>query len=200
MQGDIAAADRLFQRYASWRQAAADPELPIRHAQWLHLTGRGQQAEAELRGMPNNAAALAQLSFWALLAGRREEAHATALQAMAAASAPDVRNTAALCGFYSLPSATATEWEARSRDAFQAAPAVRAVVLGTALVLDGHNSEAMAPLSLALASTPPNEDGAVRGMLLRAGGNASLRWPMPMPFYNGEPTFDAAWFSIWRKP
>jgi len=199
MRGDTGGADRLFHRYASWRRAAGDPELPVREAQWLHLTGRVQAAEAALRPLANNAAALAQLSFWALLAGQRDEAHQLAERAIAAPAAPDVRNTAALCAFYSLPSASATEWETRSREAFQAAPGVRATVLGTALVLDGHKAEAVAPLSTALAAKPPNEDGAVRGLLLRAGGPSSLRWPMPMPFYNGDPTFDAASFPMWRQ-
>ena len=211
LRGDRSGADALFQRYASWRASGGDALVPVRGAEWLYLTGRTREAElaliaaaAKLEG-DAQAVAVEQLSFWALLEGRREDALEYARRAVAAARAPGVRDTAVRCAFYAAPSADPAEWQSRAAQAFSLPGPLRDEILGTALELDGNHQEAVAPLLKALAATSPTDDGSVRGMLIRAYralGQTSeagkLLWPMPLPFYVGNPVFDAAWFGEWH--
>jgi tetratricopeptide (TPR) repeat protein len=210
MQGDRPGADQLFQRYASWRAHAGDALTPVHQAQWLYITGRSREAATALAAAAAKlqsdaqAIAFAQLSFWSLLEGRRAEALDLARRAAGVAGTGGVHETALLCAFYASPSASAAEWQARAQRMPDA-------ILGSALELDGHHAEAIGPLSKALAATSPTQDGYLRGMLIRAyvglaqtSSAAKLTWPMPMPFYAGDPIFDAAWFPRWfnlaRKP
>lgn len=205
MQGNRPEADRLFQRYAAWRKSGGDALVPVRQAEWLYFTGRRGEAESALAAVAGRlqpdaqAVALAQLSFWALLDKRRDDGLDLARRAAALAKVQAVREAAAVCVFYASPSAPADEWTRRANRAFGD------VILGSALALDGHDQQAVALLSKVLAATPPNEDGYVRGMLIRTyrmmGQGAAakkLLWPMPLPFYSGDPIFDAAWVGDWE--
>ncbi|MBI3682746.1 MAG: hypothetical protein HY235_20415, partial [Acidobacteria bacterium] len=69
LSGDAAAADLIFGRYLESRRAAQDPLADLRHAHWLYLTGRREQAMermTEAAGRQGDAASRANafLGLW----------------------------------------------------------------------------------------------------------------------------------------
>jgi Flp pilus assembly protein TadD len=66
LAGDLAAADRLFERYLQFMSAARDQAIEWRRAAWLYSTGRQSHAMDLLAGVrgPAEATAKAQLEIW----------------------------------------------------------------------------------------------------------------------------------------
>jgi tetratricopeptide (TPR) repeat protein len=60
---DLAGADKLFDRYLSFRAQLKDPTLEWQHAQWEYSTGRTEQAIARLQKSPLPQAAI-QVRVW----------------------------------------------------------------------------------------------------------------------------------------
>lgn len=66
LAGDLAEADRIFERYVQFMSAAKDQAIEWRRAAWLYSTGRQSQAMDLLAGLrgPAEGPAKAQLELW----------------------------------------------------------------------------------------------------------------------------------------
>ncbi len=172
MTGDVAGADTVFQLYVAAHKSAPPDSLEFARGQWEFTSGRRQQALARMEKLlaaeRGDSAALvaSQLSIWHLQTGDRSGAAASAMQAASAATAPNVRNIAAICQFLAAP-----------------APAASAFPLmnGVALVLARQFAAAVPPLEKAYSDTPPANDGEVRTSLAWAyseSGQAAKAKPL----------------------
>jgi tetratricopeptide (TPR) repeat protein len=158
MRGDLSAADNLFGKYMMHRQAAHDPLATIRYAQWLYLTGRREQAEDNLQKLAAQTGdlgsyAAAQLSLWAVDAGKRDQAQALAARAAASAVDASMRNLAALCSYFAAPSG---------------APPGSDLASAFALAFSGRFAEAAPLLKALYERTNPSTDGQIRSMYASA--------------------------------
>lgn len=156
MTGDIAGADRVFQLYVIAHKAAPQDSLEFARGQWEFTSGRRKQALVRLEKLlateRGDSAALvaSQLAIWHLQTGDRPGATAFARQAATLATAPNVRNIAAICQFLVARAPTASAFP---------------LMNGMALVLARQFAAAVTPLEKAYSETPPANDGEVRTSL-----------------------------------
>lgn len=174
MTGDIAAADKNFAAWATIRQAAKDPTVAIRTAQWSFIAGRHQQAIASLARIaasPEVAQlkplALTQMAIWDLQLGQRERALRESGEALKSggASASTITARFASEDLHAVP-----DWSTRA-DSMLGAPQlaqVKPMALAYALYFT-HQWEAAAPVWKRLVDLAPPDDSitpAIYGQIL----------------------------------
>jgi tetratricopeptide (TPR) repeat protein len=149
MTGDVAGADALAKQYAEARNAARDPLVEYRGAEWLWISGRRKPAWQRLMIFARNAEsgsqrelasrAYAELAIWSLVMGEREAAGQLA-QRSAAFVGPSSVGLAIVARFLTQPPAPAAEWAGRAEKLFPAnAPnALKELALTYALLLDSE--------------------------------------------------------------
>lgn len=208
MAGDIAGADQLFDKYLESRRAAADPIVDLRHAHWMYLTNRKQQAFEEAAKIQAAGGELASRAasfqaIWMLQEKRKPEAQAMAAAARALARSPGSAGMATIAGLLASPSAPPAQWQARARALFppNTPPNISQAALAYALFLDGHYQPAATLLEgVVKASSPSVVDepqALLAGAALQSGDAARaaqslVRWPLPpIP---GESVFASMWF------
>ncbi|MCS7316480.1 MAG: tetratricopeptide repeat protein [Bryobacterales bacterium] len=207
LEGDREAADRHMGEFLAGRQAARDPLLELRRAQWHYLTGRSAEAVSRLRGVvdgqpPGELRALAAgfLAAWSLEAGDREQARRYAAAARAART-PQARQLARLCAALAEGPNPPGVWTGRLRDAFPdpAEGILRDTALAYALLLEGQFREALPVLQGLLERTPPLPE-EILPVLSAWAADASgqdpgpwlVRWPAP-PLAFPQPFEFLAW-------
>lgn len=201
MTGDVPGADALFQKYAAARTAIKDPDVEMKSATWLYLSGRRGEAHKHVEAMAAAAAqrqdgvaearAWSQEALWKLMEGNRVEAAALAAKAAQTAGA-NGGAIAGVSGFLSQPSAPADEWAARADRMIRGQAALKDTMLGYALLLDGKAAAAKAPLERARDATASGTDEGI-GVLLAwseieagdAAGAAALLKFNPIPPLTG---------------
>ncbi len=188
LQGDLANAGRLYQRYLDFRRKARDGLVEWRQANFDYMSGRRKQAIARVEALaqaPGPAAAFAdcQLAVWLLEAGDGDTARQRAEKAAREAADPASRNLALLCRTLAEPSTPA------------GAPKILSAY---SALLHGDFPQAASLWKDIYAATPPTEDGQARPLYawaLIASGNvkqaAGLVELYPIPEANGEPIFSS---------
>jgi tetratricopeptide (TPR) repeat protein len=186
--GDPRRADSHFANWLALRKRGGDPLLSVREAVWEASTRRLAQARTRLRQLTQvpgstvelRTAAAAQLAIFDKTAGE-------AAIAPAVASNP----SAAVAGFLCQPDAAPPVWTER---AGTLPTGVRSVLLGYALLLNGHFKEAVPVWRSALQASHPTTDSDARMMLawaLSASGQPAEAGPLlaqaPMPGRAAEP-------------
>ena len=78
MTGDVPGADKIFGQYYQLRKQRQPGAAEYEQAQWLFLTGRGQQAIDKLKGMQTNPVIAMQLAIWMAQTGQAEPPDALA--------------------------------------------------------------------------------------------------------------------------
>lgn len=200
--GDRQTADQRMAEYLRRRQAARDPLVELRKAQWEYLTGRSRQAVERVRQLATaapsgelRALAFGFLAAWSLEQGEREQARRHA-SATGGGTSPQAQALARICLFLARPPAPPVPWAALAGQEFPRPEetGLRQTALAYALLLDGRPREALPVLVELLAKSPPTpwetlpvltawaaaESGEDPGRWLR-------RWPvpdaaMPQPF------------------
>ncbi len=154
MTGELAGADRLAQQYFDAREAAKDPALPYRKAQWAWISGRRkdacrqmeQFAAASETGAGRNLAgsAYSELAIWTLMLGNREGAAQFAQKATSMAT-PASALQIALARFLSQPPVSADEWKARASTLVRDRPQspIGKLALATALLFSKEYADAL---------------------------------------------------------
>jgi len=196
--GDVAGATALVEKYHQVRAAAHDPQVELRRAEWVWLTGKRKEAcarmEALARGSLNDVAprAWTDLAIWEMMLGDRAAAQA-ASDASARSGGPN-SGGAAVTRFLLRPDASGQEWAARAEQTFPGprAAGVRNVALSAALLLNKHFEAAAVVLQQAFESGPPEPDATAPVLLAwsdlesgRADAAAPLLQVVPTPSLNG---------------
>jgi tetratricopeptide (TPR) repeat protein len=116
--GDIAEADRIFERYAATHEARRGQAVAYQRAQWKYLSGRRREAVAMLDKVAAQAPLLQpQIVIWELSLGDRAAAVSRAARLASAVPQP-VPVMVAVSSFLTQPAAAPAEWEARARLTF----------------------------------------------------------------------------------
>jgi tetratricopeptide (TPR) repeat protein len=166
MQGNIAGADELFQRYIGPRQNAHDPRAVLESSQWFYLTGRRKQALAALEGAASMAGdagafATAQLSLWRLGAGDAQGAKTLADRALQNSTGAAVRSIAALCQFLAEPRADAAALQSAAESTISN-PEFRDLAVAYAMLYARNFPAAVHELKPLYEKTSPAVDGPIR--------------------------------------
>ncbi len=198
MQGDRKTADATFARFIEARQAAQDPIVPYRRAQWEYLTGRRKEALARLEQIaqspqsPLASLACAQLAIWSLEAGDR----AGALRYAQRSPAPG--GLTAIAAFLAQPPASAQEWKARGERLLPqpGQAGLRRLAVAYALLLSKDFGAAVAPLGEAYAASVPSSPDwpavLLAWALIESGKFdriPELLGPNPVPVATGDRPF-----------
>ncbi len=196
--GDVAGAAPLAEKYHQAREAAHDPLVELRRAQWVWLSGHRKEAcrrmEAFARGSLNDVAprAWTELALWEMMLGDRSAAQA-ASDAAARTGGPNGPG-AAVTRFLLQPEASAAEWPARAEQAFPdpRQAGVRNVALTAALLLNRQFDAATGPLKQSLEASPTEPDATPPVLLAwtyvetnRAAAAEPLLKVTPAPSLNG---------------
>lgn len=185
MAGDVAGADKLFEKYLEARRAAGDRLLEYRRAEWEWRTGRRRAALDRLgkfAAAATDPAGLTwgQLAMWRLTLGDEEGARAAA------------QKTQALLPRLLTARVPASEWAARADQLAgdRAGPQARDLALACGLLFARDFRSAAAPLERLYASWEPGSDPAVpvllawvyaeAGQLERAAPLLAF-YPIPQP-------------------
>ncbi|HEX3876274.1 MAG TPA: hypothetical protein VHW24_04770 [Bryobacteraceae bacterium] len=214
--GDVTGAEAIYKQYITARALAHDPGAPYKHAEWLFLTGRHQQAIDELMGFaktaegrndhPGAARAYAGVAMWNLIDNNRQAAAELAQKAATFADASSA-GPVLIARFLSQPSAAAAEWETRA-GRFVPNPAqagVRDQMLAWGLLLDHHFEDARAPLQRIYDVTGMASPDAITVLLAwcdietgKLDAAAPLVELTPVPPASGINSFMPIWFPrIW---
>ena len=207
MTGDVPGADVLAGQYFDARAAAKDAVLPYRQAQWAWIAGRRKDACRQMEQLAQSsqgalaAHAYAELSIWTLILGDRQAAANLASKAAAMesqAAGPQV----VLARFFSQPSASPAEWQARAHTLAPnpAEAAIGNIALADALLLskefaaalpvlksiydDGSAADEGLPVLLAWAYEETGDIADAAG-LLRSNpplADAGINWSTPLYF------------------
>jgi tetratricopeptide (TPR) repeat protein len=194
LRGDRQGADERAADYFRQREAAKDPLVELRKAQWEYLTGRSRRALERLRQMvavgPSvelQALASAFLAAWSLEQGDREQARRYAEAATRGAS-PQARELARMSLFLSDAAMSPQELTRLAEQAFPRPEetGLRETALAYALLLGGHFREALSVLNSLIAKSPPSPSETLPVMLawaaLESGRDPARwlqRWPVP---------------------
>jgi tetratricopeptide (TPR) repeat protein len=120
MTGDVAGADKEFDKYAAARRIAKDEMLPFRSAQWRFLSGRHDEALSALTNLVTNpdpqfqapqfkAMVLTEMAVWELQLGHRDRALKNSLDALKSGGASA---STLITRFAAENAKTAEEWSA----------------------------------------------------------------------------------------
>ena len=211
-QADLAGAQALAKQYLEARQAAKDPGLPYREAEWKWISGQRREGYQQLETFAASAQAgqfrelasraNAELTIWNLVLGDRAAAAKTAQQAMAL-SGPASIGSAVVAAFLTQPPATAAEWKARAQQRFAGdqLTQVRALASAYALLLNSDFAEAQAILKQMYDNGIPLADEglpyALAWTYLETGNTQEakpLLRPNPSPNANGPGPFASFFF------
>jgi tetratricopeptide (TPR) repeat protein len=127
LSGDTPGADTLARQFIELKQAAGDPIVEYRKAEWSWLSGRRQEAYQRLAEWAAAAAggparemasrAYAQLAVWNLALGKADAAAQMAARCEESAG-PASAGVAAMIRFLAQPQASSSEWAVRAERAF----------------------------------------------------------------------------------
>jgi len=208
MTGDVSGADTLAQQYMQAREAAKDPVLDYRKAEWAWVSGRRKSARQGLetfaRGAENGplreiaSRAYSQLALWSLVMGDGAAA-AQLAQKGALLAGPSSAGAAMVARFLAQPPASSTEWSVRAERAFPNASEapLKDFALAYALLL-GQQFQPVAPMLKQLYDgANPQGDPGLAVMLAwtcletgRTAEAAPLLRLDPIPSSGGVSLFD----------
>jgi len=182
--GDKTGADSLFEQFRRERTKSSAGILDLLAADWLYRTGREREAIAALRkfasetpSAPLRTDAWAQVTIWDLLQSDR----AKAIEDAAAIGTKISSAPVFMARFAAMPSAPATEWEARAEKMIPPSMAgLRRLTLGYALLLDGKR-EAALPVWAQIVNTNAATDFFARAVYARLQGITPERPMLPDP-------------------
>jgi tetratricopeptide (TPR) repeat protein len=212
MSGDAAGADTLAQQYIQAREAAKDPVVEYRKAEWSWIGGRRkpacQQLETFARGAGNGplrefaSRAYSQLAIWSLVLGDRAAA-AQLAQKGALLAGPSSAGAAMVARFLAQPPASASEWSVRAERLFAnpSENSLKNFALAYALLLDRQFQPASPLLKQLYDGANPEGDPGLPVMLAwtcletgRANDAAPLLRLNPIPPANGVSMFASFYF------
>jgi Flp pilus assembly protein TadD len=212
MSGDLAGADTLAQQYIQAREAAKDPVLDYRKAEWSWICGRRKSAwqalETFARGAENGplrevaSRAYSQLAVWSLAMGDRAAAARLARKG-ALLAGPSTAGAAMVAHFLAQPPASASEWSVRAERAFPNASEdpLKDFALAYALLLGRQFQPASLPLKQLYDGADPEADPSLPVMLAwtcleagRAADAAPLLRLNPIPSISGVSLFAPFYF------
>jgi tetratricopeptide (TPR) repeat protein len=216
MTGDLAGAEGLAKRYQDAHEAAKDPLLEFRRAEWLWMTGRRREGFARLSEFARRnetpelreigSRSYSHLAMWSLARGDRAGAGPLAQKAAALAGQGSAA-IAVMVRFLAQPPAPSLEWAVRAERAFPnpAQTAFKNFAVAYALLLDKHFATAAPLLKQMYESASPLADENLPVLLawayLEAGRTAEavpLLAATPIPQPNGLSTFTVMSFPrIW---
>jgi tetratricopeptide (TPR) repeat protein len=201
LSGDVAAADALIKPHIDALQAAGDPTVEYRKADWSWISGRRKEGlERLLRwaGAPPPTAskdlaarAWSQLAVWSLALGNRENARLAAARA-AQLAGPASAGIVSMIAFLTQPPASSSEWAVRAERAFpEAAQApLRGFARAYALLLAKDYADAALVLKEMHVASGGAGDQSIPVLLgwayLMSGKTAEAapllaRFPLPSP-------------------
>ena len=209
MSGDVAGADTLFQQYIKAREAAKDPVVEYRQAEWSWISGRRKSAcqriEAFARGAENGplreiaSRAYSQLAVWSLVMGDRTAAAQLAQKGTLLAG-PSSAGAAMVARFLTEPPASSPEWSVRAERLFPnaAEDSLKDFALVYALLLDKQFQPASLLLKQLYDGANPSADPGLPVLLAwtcletgRANDAAPLLRFNPIPSASGASMFAA---------
>lgn len=209
MSGDVAGADTLFQQYIKAREAAKDPVVEYRQAEWSWISGRRKSAcqriEAFARGAENGplreiaSRAYSQLAVWSLVMGDRTAAAQLAQKGTLLAG-PSSAGAAMVARFLTGPPASSPEWSVRAERLFPnaAEDSLKDFALVYALLLDQQFQPASLLLKQLYDGANPSADPGLPVLLAwtcletgRANDAAPLLRFNPIPSASGASMFAA---------
>ncbi len=212
MSGDVAGADTLFQQYIQAREAAKDPVVEYRQAEWSWISGRRKSAcqrlEAFARGAENGplrefaSRAYSQLAVWSLVMGDRTAAAQLAQKGVLLAG-PSSAGAAMVARFLTEPPASPPEWSVRAERLFPNASedSLKDFALAYALLLDKQFQPASLLLKQLYDGANPSADPGLPVLLAwtcletgRANDAAPLLRFNPIPSNSGASMFAAFYF------
>ncbi|MGA2270365.1 MAG: hypothetical protein ABSH44_17975 [Bryobacteraceae bacterium] len=212
MSGDVTGADALAQRYMEAREAAKDPVVEYRKAEWSWVSGRRKAAwkrlETFARGAENGplrdvaSRACAQLAVWSLVLGDRAGAQQVAQKANLLAG-PASAGAAMVARFLTEAPASSSEWSVRAERLFPNASedSIKEFALVYALLLGKEFQPASLLLKKLYDSTSPAADQGLPVMLAwtcletgRAKDAAPLLLLNPIPSISGVSLFAPFYF------
>jgi tetratricopeptide (TPR) repeat protein len=209
MSGDVAGADTLFQQFIQAREAAKDPVVEYRQAEWSWISGRRKSAcqriEAFARGAENGrlrefaSRAYSQLAVWSLVMGDRTAAAQLAQKGVLLAG-PSSAGAAMVARFLTEPPASPPEWSVRAERLFPnaAEDSLKDFALVYALLLDKQFQPASLLLKQLYDGANPSADPGLPVLLAwtcletgRANDAAPLLRFNPIPSASGASMFAA---------
>ena len=209
MSGDVAGADTLAQQYIKAREAAKDPVLEYRQAQWSWVSGRRKSACQRLETFARGAEkgplreiasrAYSQLAVWSLVMGDRTAA-AQLAQKGGLLAGPSSAGAAMVARFLSEPPASPSEWSVRAERFFPNASedSLKDFALAYALLLGKQFQPASLLLKQLYNGANPSADPGLPVLLAwtcletgRANDGASLLRFNPIPSTSGASMFAA---------
>jgi tetratricopeptide (TPR) repeat protein len=212
MSGDVAGAGQLAQQYIQARQAAKDPALEYRKAEWSWISGRRKSArqglEAFARGAENGplrelgSRAYSQLAVWSLVMGDRAAA-AQLAQKGALVAGPASAGAAMVARFLAQPPASSSEWSVRADRLFPnpSQDPLKDFALAYALLLGQQFQPASPLLKQLYDGTSPGGDPSLPVMLAwtcletgRTNDAAPLLRLNPIPSTEGVSLFAPFYF------
>jgi tetratricopeptide (TPR) repeat protein len=212
MTGDVGGADTLAQQYMQAREAAKDPVLDYRKAEWAWVSGRRKSAwqglETFARGAENGplreiaSRAYSQLAVWSLVMGDGAAA-AQLAQKGALLAGPSSAGAAMVARFLAQPPASSTEWSVRAERAFPNASEgpLKDFALAYALLLGQQFQPASPLLKQLYDGANPQGDPGLPAMLAwtcletgRTAEAAPLLRLNPIPSAGGVSLFDPFYF------
>jgi tetratricopeptide (TPR) repeat protein len=212
MSGDVAGADALAQQYLQARQAAKDPVLEYRRAEWSWVSGRRKSACQALETFARAAAngplrefasrAYSQLAVWSLVMGDRAAAAQLAQKGTLLAG-PATAGAAMLARFLAEPPASASEWSVRAERVFPSASedSLKSFALAYALLLGRQFQPASLLLKQLYDGRNPESDPSLPVMLAwasletgRVNDAAPLLRLNPIPSISGMSLFAPFYF------
>ena len=212
MSGDAAGADTLAQQYMQAREAAKDPVLEYRKAEWSWVAGRRKSAwqglETFARGAEDGplrefaSRAYSQLAVWSLVMGDRAAA-APLAQKGALLAGPSTAGAAMVARFLAQPPASSPEWSVRAERLFPnvSEDPVKDFALAYALLLGQQFQPASLLLKQLYDGANPSADPGLPVMLawtLLESGRAADAAPLlrlnPIPSSSGVSLFAPFYF------
>jgi tetratricopeptide (TPR) repeat protein len=209
MSGDVAGADTLFQQFIQALEAAKDPVVEYRQAEWSWISGRRKSAcqriEAFARGAENGplreiaSRAYSQLAVWSLVMGDRTAAAQLAQKGTLLAG-PSSAGAAMVARFLTEPPAPPPEWSVRAQRLFPNAAenSLKDFALVYALLLDKQFQPASLLLKQLYDGANPSADPGLPVLLAwtcletgRANDAAPLLRFNPIPSASGASMFAA---------
>jgi len=212
MTGDVAGADALARQYVEARQAARDPMLEYKKADWSWITGRRKEGFERLSAYASSveggalrelsSRAYAQLALWSLELGDRAGAARHAERAVSLASAGSMP-VAAMARFLAQAPASPSDWAVRAEREFPepARASFRNFARAYALLLAKEFADAVPLLREMYQASNPVADETLPVMLAWAyleTGHVTEAEPLlsanPLPSPAGPAPFASIYF------
>ncbi len=206
MTGDIPGASQIFARFRQQREAAKDPLVPLRVADWRYSTGDRASAvddmhkAAEVSANPAlKAFALTQASIWELQMSRRNDATRDSEMVIKAGQSSSIA-AAAIVRFCIFDPASPNELTARAERSFHGpgSEQLGRAAVAYALWFSKRYADAAPVWKQINDRSNPNDQSPrfmYAGALKESGGDASaLLKPNPIPTLTTVPSFESLYF------